>query len=221
MTIATIEALSDSPIIVDVVGISGPAGPQGPVGPTGPSGAGTVGPAGPAGPTGPTGPAGPTGATGPAGPTGPAGSLPSGTTHDQLVYVSGAWTAQRPRWIASCFVPGIMTASQYLLLQRLSKAVTIPANFGTYLGHVSEARGTVNATGSTAIDVQRALSASPGTFASVGTITIAAGAMVGTFVSSGGAAISFAQGDAIALVGPATADTTFTNFAATLVGYET
>jgi hypothetical protein len=206
VTIAAIEALSGSPIIVEVVGISGPAGPTGPTGPAGiDGGAGSIGPAGPAGPT---------------GATGPAGTLPSGTTHDQLVYVSGAWTAQRPRWIASCFVPGIMTASQYLLLQRLSKAVTIPANFGTYLGHVSEARGTANATGSTAIDVQRALSATPGTFASIGTITIAAGAMVGTFASSGGAAISFAQGDAVALVGPATADATFSNFAATLVGYE-
>jgi hypothetical protein len=148
-------------------------------------------------------------------------ALPSGTTHDQLVYVSGAWTAQRPRWIVSCFVPGIMTASQLLLLQRLSKAVTFPANFGTYLGHTSQGRGTVNATASTAIDVQKALSASPSSFSSVGTITIASGAMVATFASSGGAAVTFAQGDTLALVGPSSPDTTFANFAATLVGYET
>lgn len=148
-------------------------------------------------------------------------ALPSGTTHDQLVYVSGAWTAQRPRWIASCFVPGIMTASQLLLLQRLSKAVTFPANFGTYLGHTSQGRGTVNATASTAIDVQKATSAAPSTFSSVGTITIASGAMVATFASSGGAAVTFAQGDTLALVGPGTPDATFANFAATLVGYET
>jgi hypothetical protein len=45
--------------------------------------------------------------------------------------------------------------------------------------------------------------------------------MVGTFASSGGAAVTFAQGDALSLVGPASADATFTNFAATLVGYET
>jgi hypothetical protein len=114
-----------------------------------------------------------------------------------------------------------MTASQLLLLQRLSKAVTFPANFGTYLGHTSQGRGTVNATASTAIDVQKALSASPSSFSSVGTITIASGAMVATFASSGGAAVTFAQGDTIALVGPGTPDATFANFAATLVGYET
>jgi hypothetical protein len=149
------------------------------------------------------------------------GALPSGAAGDQLVYVSGAWTAQRPRYIASTFVPGVPTASQLLLLQRLSKGVTFPANFGAYLGHTSQARGTVNATASTAIDVQKATSAAPGTFTSVGTITIAAGAMVGTFATAGGAAITFAQGDSIALVAPGTPDATFSNFAATLVGWET
>jgi hypothetical protein len=88
------------------------------------------------------------------------------------------------------------------------------------LGHLSEARGTVNATASMAIDVQRALSATPGTFASVGTITIAAGAQLATFATSGGAAVTFAQGDTLALVAPATPDATFANLAATLVGFE-
>ena len=148
-------------------------------------------------------------------------SLPSGAADDQLVYVSGAWTAQRPRYIVSCFVPGVPTASQLLLLQRLSKGITIPANFGAYLGHTSMARGTVNATASTAIDVRKATSAAPGTFSSVGTITIAAGAMVGTFASSGGTAITFAQGDSIELLAPATPDATFRDVAVSLVGYET
>lgn len=153
----------------------------------------------------------------------PGGSLLPATAaaNDQLVYVSGAWTGQRARYILGCFVPGTMTASQMLLLHRFSKAVTIPANFGAYLGHLSEARGTVNATASTVITVQQSLSGTPATFTNVGTITIAGGSMVGTFASSGGTAISFAQGDALALVGPATADTTFANLAATLVGYET
>jgi hypothetical protein len=150
-----------------------------------------------------------------------AGGLPSGAAGDQLVYVSGAWTAQRPRYIASTFVPGVPIASQLLLLQRLSKAVTMPANFGAYLGHTSMARGTVNATASTAIDVQKATSAAPGTFSSVGTITIAAGAMVGTFATSGGAAVTFAQGDSLALVAPATPDATFRDVAVSLVGFET
>jgi hypothetical protein len=139
-------------------------------------------------------------------------------TWDGTKWVGGA---AHQRYIVACFVPGLMTASQILLDHRVSKAITFPAAFGTYLGHTSEARGSANATASTAIDVQRATSAAPGTFTSVGTITIAAGAMVGTFASSGGAAVSFAQGDTLALVGPATPDVTFAGFAATLVGYET
>jgi hypothetical protein len=145
----------------------------------------------------------------------------NGTTHDQLVCLSGEWLAQRPKYIIGCFVPGALTASQVLLLQILPKAITIPANFGAYLGHASRARGTVVATASTAIDVRKATSAAPGTFSSVGTVTIAAGAMVGTFASSGGAAITFAQGDSIELLAPASPDATFANFAASLVGFET
>jgi hypothetical protein len=114
-----------------------------------------------------------------------------------------------------------MIASQYLLLHRFTKAITIPANFGTYLGHASQARGTANATGSTVIAAQKATSAAPGTFTGVGAITIAAGAMVGTLATSGGVAINFAQGDTLALVGPATPDVTLAGLAATLVGYET
>jgi hypothetical protein len=152
----------------------------------------------------------------------PAGiGLPVGTDYDQLVYFSGAWTNQRARYIASCFVPGVMTASQYLLLHRVSKNITFPANFAAYLGHVSEARGTANATASTVINVQQATSAAPSTFTTVGTIMIAAGAMVGTFATTGGAAVNFVQGDTLALVGPTVPDTTFTNFACSLVGYET
>ena len=146
---------------------------------------------------------------------------PAGTNFDQLIYLSGAWTNQRPRYIVSCFVPGTQTASQYLLIHRVSKDVTFPVNFGTYLGHTSEARGTVNAMNNTAIDVQKATSAAPTTFSSVGTITIAAGAMVGTFTTAGGATVSFSQGDTLALVAPSPADPLFANFAAALVGYET
>jgi hypothetical protein len=149
-----------------------------------------------------------------------------------LVFTSGAlsWTydgtkwvagAAKPKYLLACFVPGVLTASQQLLLHRFSKAVTIPANFGGYLGHASEARGTAAATASTVIAVQRATSAAPGTFTGVGTITVAAGALVGTFATSGGADIAFAQGDSLSLAAPASADATFAGFSATLVGYET
>jgi acyl-CoA synthetase (AMP-forming)/AMP-acid ligase II len=45
--------------------------------------------------------------------------------------------------------------------------------------------------------------------------------MVATFATAAGAAVTFAQGDSIALVAPATPDATFSSFAATLVGFET
>ena len=67
----------------------------------------------------------------------------------------------------------------------------------------------------------KATAAAPGTFSGVGTITIAAGALVGTFATSGGADMTFAQGDSLSLVGPASPDATFAGFSATLVGYET
>ena len=132
------------------------------------------------------------------------------------------WLAQgaAARYVVACFVPGVPTASQLLLEHRVSKAIEIPANFGAALGHASQARGTVAATASTTIVVRKATSAAPGTFSDVGTIVIAAAALVGTFATSGGAAVSFAAGDTLALVAPATADTTFANFAATLAAVE-
>jgi hypothetical protein len=139
-----------------------------------------------------------------------------------LVYVSGAWTAQRPRYIVGCFVPGVMTASQLLLLHTFTKGVTIPGDFGAYLGHMTRARGTVNATGTVNIDVRRAVVGSLGTFTSVGTLQIGAGQMVLTGQGTAGSApIVFGQGDSLSLVAPVTPDATFADFAATLVGYET
>ena len=149
------------------------------------------------------------------------------------VFSSGAlsWTwdgqkwlagAAKPKYLLACFVPGTLTAGQQLLLHRFSKAITFPANFDTYLGHLSEARASVAATASTTIAVQKATAATPGTFTGVGTIVIAAGDMIASsFTTSGGAALSFAAGDSLALVAPGTADATFAGFAATLVGYET
>jgi hypothetical protein len=150
-----------------------------------------------------------------------AAELPSGTTHDQLVYVSGAWSAQRPKYVVACYVPSTMTASQNLLFHRFSKAVTIPANAGAYLGHTSEAAAGATATGSTVLTFAKAASASPTSFSDVGTITFAASAAVGTWATTGGAAVSFAQGDILRLRGPSTADTTLADFHATFVGYET
>lgn len=147
--------------------------------------------------------------------------LPSGVTYDQLVYLGGSWAGYRPRYIISCFVPGVLTANQYLLVHRFSKAVTIAANFGPYLGHTSSAAGTVSASQPvTTIDIMKATVAAPGVFSAVGSIAIAGGSRIGSLSTVGGTALSFAQNDSIAIIASATPDTSFANFSATLVGYE-
>jgi len=119
------------------------------------------------------------------------------------------------------FVGGVLGATQLLGLHKVSKAITIPANFGGYAGHVSEAGATANATGSTVLSVDRAVAASPNTFSQIGTITFGAGTITPTFATSGGASVSLAQGDVVRLTGPAVADTTLANVYVTLVAQET
>lgn len=147
-------------------------------------------------------------------------SMIGGADGDILVRVSGSWTNQRPTYrVAFSFTSGVLANSQLLGFHRFDKAATFNSNFGTYLGHASQAGGTANATGSTVINVDKAATATPNTFSNVGTITIAAGTVTPTLATSG--SVSFAQGDVMRLQGPATADATFANFFATLVGFET
>lgn len=155
-------------------------------------------------------------------------ALPPGTS-GQVLTTAGA--AANPSWasgatvaakyVVSCFVPGSLTASQRLLYHRFSKAVTFPANFGaTTQGHTSEAGGSTNATASTVINVDKALAASPNTFTTIGTITIAAGSITPTFATTGGTAVAFAQGDVLRLMAPSSADATFADFYATIAASE-
>src|SRR6185369_2937135 len=123
--------------------------------------------------------------------------------------------------IAFSFVGGVLAASQLLGLHKVSKAITIPANFGAVAGHASQAGATANATASTVLTVARAVAASPNTFSAIGTITIAAGGITPTFATSGGTAVTVAQGDVLRLTGPATADATLANVYVTLVAQET
>lgn len=148
-------------------------------------------------------------------------AITSPAAQDTLSYntSSGKFENVRPRYHLGAYVPGQMSANQNLLFHRFSKAVTLPANLGAYLGHTSEAAGMVSATGSTVVTIQKALSATPTTWTNVASITFAAGAVLGTFSTQ--AAITFAQGDLIRLRGPATADATFSDFTATLMGWET
>lgn len=149
------------------------------------------------------------------------GALPSGVAYDQFVYISGAWGAQRPRYVLSCFVPGTLAASQVLLVHNFSKGVTIPANFALYLGHSTRARCVVAPTASATFSLQKAVPAAPTTFTEVATIQIGAGSYVlGGGGTTGGAAQNFAQGDTLQIVGPTTPDVTLAGVAITLVGFE-
>jgi hypothetical protein len=133
---------------------------------------------------------------------------------------SGKFENVRPRYVIGAYVPGRMAAaSQNLLYHRFSKAVTLPANLGAYLGHTSEAGGAVAATASTTVTLARALAGTPTTFAAVASVAIGAGSVNGVFSTQ--AAISFAQGDILRAQGPATPDATFGDFHCTLVGFET
>ena len=143
---------------------------------------------------------------------------------DVLVYDAGSgggWRNQRQKYVIAAGVSGVLTNSQDLLLHRFAVGVTFPANFSSYLGLSSQAGGTANATGSTVINVDKALTGSPNSFSNVGSITIGAGGVTPTLATVGGAAVTFAAGDVLRLRGPASADATFAGFYGTLVGYET
>lgn len=148
-------------------------------------------------------------------------NIVSPAAQDTLSYnsTSGKFENVRPRYHLGSYVPGTMVANQNLLFHRFSKGVTIPANFGAYLGHISEAAGGSAATASTVIQLSKALAATPTTWTNIATITFAGGQVLGTFSTQ--AAITFAQGDLIRLRGPATADVSFSDFTVTIMGYET
>jgi hypothetical protein len=133
---------------------------------------------------------------------------------------SGRFENVRPRYVVGAYVPGrISAASQSLLYHKFSKAVTVPANLGAYLGHTTEAGGGIAATSSTAITLERALAGAPTTFSTVASVTFAGGSVTGTMSIQ--AAIAFAQGDVLRIRGPATPDVTFADFHLSLVGFET
>lgn len=148
---------------------------------------------------------------------------PGTANYDQSVWNSSSslWEPQRARYIIGSSTSGLMTASQNLLFHRVSKAITIPANFGSFLGHASQAGGSVNATGSPVINVDKAANATPTSFSNVGTITIGAGSVTPTFATSGAAIVNFAQGDVLRIQAPASPDATFADFYATIVAFET
>jgi hypothetical protein len=104
----------------------------------------------------------------------------------------------------TAFYPGVPSASVRVTRVPIARAVAFPSNFAGSVGIAS-----VAATASTAFDVRK-----NGT--SVGTITYAAGATTATFSTSG--AVSFAAGDYLSIVAPATPDATLADPGFVLAG---
>lgn len=104
------------------------------------------------------------------------------------------------------FYPGIPTASAKIYRAKFARAVTFAANFSG-----SQFAASANATASTVFDIQK-------NGVSTGSCTIAAAGTTPTFASTGGAAVSFAAGDLLTILAPATADATLADPAFTLAG---
>lgn len=123
------------------------------------------------------------------------------------------------RYAFSFDVPGPMPANLELHHDFLADA-TIPADFGAYLGRLTQIRGAATATSLITVPVAKAPLSTPTVFSDVGSITIGAGLAIGSG-STSSVPLQFAQGDTIRLKFPASPDATFLSFRATIVGFET
>jgi len=110
------------------------------------------------------------------------------------------------------FFTSAPTASEVLALYIAADAFAIPANMG----------GTKVAVGSNpgatfAIDVQRALAATPTSFSTIATISISIGGVVTLTTTSGGSK-AIAPGDVLKFVAPSSADGSIANVAVNVKG---
>lgn len=108
-------------------------------------------------------------------------------------------------YLPSTFAPGLMTASQQLLIHTFVVSASLAANLAGW-----QFGATANATSSTVIGVYKALAASPNTWTLIGTITIGAGTITPTLATVGGSAYTFAVGDRMMIQGPSLPDPTLT-----------
>jgi hypothetical protein len=107
---------------------------------------------------------------------------------------------------AAAFYPGIPTASAKVARIPIARAVTFAGNFaGSYFA------ASANATATTVFDVQKNGS-------SIGSVSIAAGGTTATFTTTSGTAKTFAAGDVLAVIAPATPDTTLADPGFVLAG---
>lgn len=106
----------------------------------------------------------------------------------------------------TAFYPSIPTASAKVTRIPIARAVTFAANFaGSYF------TASANATGTTVFDVQKNGS-------SIGSISIAASGTTATFTTTSGTSKSFAAGDVLMIVAPASPDATLADPGFVIVG---
>lgn len=104
------------------------------------------------------------------------------------------------------FYPGVPTASAKVVRVPIARAVTFPANFsGSYFS------ASANATATTVFDVQKNGS-------SIGSVSIAAGGTTATFTTTSGTSKSFAAGDVVSIIAPASPDATLADVGFVLAG---
>lgn len=104
------------------------------------------------------------------------------------------------------FYPGVPSASAKITRVPFARAVMFPGNFaGSYFA------ASANAAGTTVFDVQK-------NGVSIGSISIAAGGTAATFTTSGGTSKSFAAGDLLSIIAPASPDATLADAGFALAG---
>jgi len=129
-------------------------------------------------------------------------------TSGQVLKTQGA--GANPVWSdqpfdATAFYPGVPTNSAKVLRVPIARAVTFAGNFSGSYGKAS-----VASTGTATFDVQKNGS-------SVGTVVFTSSATA-TFTTSGGTSVSFAAGDVLGIVAPASADATLADIGIVLAG---
>ena len=154
-------------------------------------------------------------------------SITSPASADHLVYDGAHWINTREPYIVGGFSGNsVFTASQVFLLHRFPVAVTFPANFGATSGPnaaTSEGGTDTAATGSVTINIDQCPAASNptsgGSWTNIGTMSLSASGHTITFATALGGPQSFAAGDYMRWVAPASPDATLCNVAATLAGH--
>lgn len=123
----------------------------------------------------------------------------------------------------SAFASAVLTTNQVFYFYQFATKVVYPANFGaTQTGGSSTGSALINATASTTIKIDHCPTASDptsgGNWTTIGTAVYAAAGHTAVLTTTGGVAMTFAVGDYIRCIGPATADTTLAGIAIVLVG---